>query len=227
LYRENDWIYVISDENRDGFVPFSYCTHFGSQLAEQALNVGEKLQGGGVIDYYGVSGSLSDSVNTAPLNCSPTTSVTARAIKSPTKFEPADHTERLEAASGGACASSLMTLGGSHAHLSSAVTSNFANNTRRHQQHLLSKDTQSFHKTQWQLPPSDGPGQPRPRSLGSESSSQSDVQPFYRVRQKMWISTVYKILRTHINTRPPFPSRRNPLAVTLRSSHMWLEMSMT
>ena len=43
LYQENDWVYVISDENAEGFIPHSYCAQFGSQLAELALNVKKKM----------------------------------------------------------------------------------------------------------------------------------------------------------------------------------------
>ena len=55
LYQENDWVYVISEDNKEGFIPHSYCAQFGSQLAGLALNVKKKMprdhslvdQGGG------------------------------------------------------------------------------------------------------------------------------------------------------------------------------------
>ena len=31
LYQENDWVYVISESNSEGFIPHSYCAQFGSQ----------------------------------------------------------------------------------------------------------------------------------------------------------------------------------------------------
>lgn len=43
LYQENDWVYVISEENREGFIPHSYCAQYGSQMATLALNVRKKL----------------------------------------------------------------------------------------------------------------------------------------------------------------------------------------
>jgi hypothetical protein len=43
LYQENDWVYVISDANQEGFIPHSYCAQYGSQLAGLALNVKKKL----------------------------------------------------------------------------------------------------------------------------------------------------------------------------------------
>ena len=43
LYQENDWVYVISEENREGFIPHSYCAQFGSQLASVALGVRKKM----------------------------------------------------------------------------------------------------------------------------------------------------------------------------------------
>eukprot|EP00096_Caligus_rogercresseyi_P011524 TRINITY_DN4542_c0_g1_i2.p1 TRINITY_DN4542_c0_g1~~TRINITY_DN4542_c0_g1_i2.p1 ORF type:complete len:295 (+),score=91.00 TRINITY_DN4542_c0_g1_i2:154-1038(+) len=43
LYQENDWVYVISESELEGFIPHSYCAPFGSQLATLALNVKKKL----------------------------------------------------------------------------------------------------------------------------------------------------------------------------------------
>ena len=43
LYQENDWVYVISESNHEGFIPHSYCAQYGSQLAGLALNVKKKL----------------------------------------------------------------------------------------------------------------------------------------------------------------------------------------
>ena len=34
LYQENDWVYVIAEDNSEGFIPHSYCTPLTSQLAE-------------------------------------------------------------------------------------------------------------------------------------------------------------------------------------------------
>lgn len=49
MYQENDWVYVISEENREGFIPHSYCAQYGSQMAALALNVQKKKlpRGGG------------------------------------------------------------------------------------------------------------------------------------------------------------------------------------
>ena len=33
LYQENDWVYVISESNSEGFIPHSYCAQFGSQAS--------------------------------------------------------------------------------------------------------------------------------------------------------------------------------------------------
>ena len=33
LYQENDWVYVISETNMEGFIPHSYCAQYGSPLA--------------------------------------------------------------------------------------------------------------------------------------------------------------------------------------------------
>ena len=41
--KENDWVYVISENNQEGFIPHSYCAAYGSQMASLALNVKKKL----------------------------------------------------------------------------------------------------------------------------------------------------------------------------------------
>lgn len=39
LYRENDWVYVLSSDTRqEGFIPHSYCTPYNSHLGELAIN---------------------------------------------------------------------------------------------------------------------------------------------------------------------------------------------
>lgn len=38
LYRENDWVYVIGQDTRqEGFIPYSYCTQYNTQLADLAI----------------------------------------------------------------------------------------------------------------------------------------------------------------------------------------------
>lgn len=38
LYRENDWVYVIGQDTRqEGFIPYSYCAPYNTQLAELAI----------------------------------------------------------------------------------------------------------------------------------------------------------------------------------------------
>lgn len=34
LYQENDWVYVIAENNQEGFIPYSYCAPVTSQLAQ-------------------------------------------------------------------------------------------------------------------------------------------------------------------------------------------------
>lgn len=43
LYQENDWVYVLAENNQEGFVPYSYCTPYGSPMAELALNIRKKM----------------------------------------------------------------------------------------------------------------------------------------------------------------------------------------
>ena len=46
LYTENDWVYVVSEENkevREGFIPHSYCAALGSQQATLILNMKKKM----------------------------------------------------------------------------------------------------------------------------------------------------------------------------------------
>ena len=35
LYQENDWVYVISEDSREGFIPHSYTAQFGSQVSSR------------------------------------------------------------------------------------------------------------------------------------------------------------------------------------------------
>ncbi|RWS24941.1 cytoplasmic protein NCK2-like protein [Leptotrombidium deliense] len=42
LYQENDWVYVIAENNQEGFIPHSYCAPFGSHIADMALSVKHK-----------------------------------------------------------------------------------------------------------------------------------------------------------------------------------------
>lgn len=38
LYRENDWVYIIGqDSKQEGFIPYSYCAAYNSQLADLAI----------------------------------------------------------------------------------------------------------------------------------------------------------------------------------------------
>ncbi|KAK9888658.1 hypothetical protein WA026_000887 [Henosepilachna vigintioctopunctata] len=38
LYRENDWVYVIGmDSRQEGFIPYSYCTPYNSDLADHSV----------------------------------------------------------------------------------------------------------------------------------------------------------------------------------------------
>nr|CAG4651920.1 EOG090X083C [Triops cancriformis] len=43
LYQENDWVYVIAENQREGFIPHSYCATYGSHLGDIAINVKKKL----------------------------------------------------------------------------------------------------------------------------------------------------------------------------------------
>ena len=39
LYQENDWVYVISESNSEGFIPHSYCAQFGSQESDNFSHI--------------------------------------------------------------------------------------------------------------------------------------------------------------------------------------------
>ncbi|XP_054722761.1 SH3 domain-containing protein Dlish-like [Uloborus diversus] len=43
LYQENDWVYVIAEGGREGFIPHSYCAPHGSHFADLALTRHKKL----------------------------------------------------------------------------------------------------------------------------------------------------------------------------------------
>jgi len=46
LYSENDWVYVVSDEDKEGFIPNSYCAAYGTQQATLILNMKKKIPRG-------------------------------------------------------------------------------------------------------------------------------------------------------------------------------------
>ena len=43
LYPENDWVYVVSEDDKEGFIPLSYCAPWGSQQAILILNMKKKM----------------------------------------------------------------------------------------------------------------------------------------------------------------------------------------
>lgn len=52
LYRENDWVYVIGQDTRqEGFIPYSYCTPYNTQLADLAIK--KKLPRNEQMLYFG------------------------------------------------------------------------------------------------------------------------------------------------------------------------------
>nr|CAG4650245.1 EOG090X083C [Sida crystallina] len=43
LYQENDWVYVIADDQREGFIPHSYCAPYTAHTGEVTHTVKKKL----------------------------------------------------------------------------------------------------------------------------------------------------------------------------------------
>nr|CAG4640958.1 EOG090X083C [Eulimnadia texana] len=43
LYQENDWVYVIAEDQREGFIPHSYCAPYNPHISELGLTVKKKL----------------------------------------------------------------------------------------------------------------------------------------------------------------------------------------
>ena len=43
LYTENDWVYVVSEDAKEGFIPNSYCAAYGTQQATLILNMKKKM----------------------------------------------------------------------------------------------------------------------------------------------------------------------------------------
>lgn len=37
LYQENDWVYVIGEDQREGFIPHSYCAPYTPHLGEMTI----------------------------------------------------------------------------------------------------------------------------------------------------------------------------------------------
>lgn len=81
LYQENDWVYVISEENKEGFIPHSYCAQFGSQLAGLALNVKKKLPRDGSAPF-GMGGSGGGPGKATSMNGLPQISMTSPGLPS-------------------------------------------------------------------------------------------------------------------------------------------------
>lgn len=76
LYRENDWVYVIGQDTRqEGFIPYSYCTQYNTQLADLAIkkklprdqSIGAQLRSsngnGNATDYNDTNNNNEDSNN--------------------------------------------------------------------------------------------------------------------------------------------------------------------
>ncbi|KAK2715461.1 SH3 domain-containing protein Dlish-like [Artemia franciscana] len=82
LYQENDWVYVIADNGKEGFIPQTYCTPYTSHVGDLAFTVKKKLprdpaaSEGGTPDLD--PGSLSAPAEATPMIA--TTSVPASPI---------------------------------------------------------------------------------------------------------------------------------------------------
>lgn len=76
LYRENDWVYVIGQDTRqEGFIPYSYCTQYNTQLADLAIkkklprdqSIGVQLRcatgNGNGTDYNDTNNNIEDNNN--------------------------------------------------------------------------------------------------------------------------------------------------------------------
>jgi len=68
LYQENDWVYVIAEDQREGFIPHSYCAPYTPHLGEMTLTVKKKLprdlgipsESGGTGNGVGGGGGVAD-----------------------------------------------------------------------------------------------------------------------------------------------------------------------
>nr|CAG4636269.1 EOG090X083C [Eubosmina coregoni] len=80
LYQENDWVYVIAEDQREGFIPHSYCAPYTPHLGEMTLTVKKKLPrdlgipsesgGSGGINGVGGGGVADTTMHNTTLNSS-------------------------------------------------------------------------------------------------------------------------------------------------------------
>ncbi|TRY77238.1 hypothetical protein TCAL_05312 [Tigriopus californicus] len=172
LYQENDWVYVISEENKEGFIPHSYCAQFGSQLAGLALNVKKKLPRDGSAPF-GMGGSGGGPGKATSMNGLPQISMTSPGLPS-SASQGMPPGVPMGTSSGGPDQTDSENSSLLRQHqmgpgsMGKMLPSSNHNNTRGSQPHPLPPHNTS------QNDPS------RSNSLMSESSSQPDIHPFYK-----------------------------------------------
>ena len=195
LYQENDWVYVISESNHEGFIPHSYCAQYGSQLAGLALNVKKKLprdpnQQQTVLPPPASGGSSNSGGSKVPpqrfggSNPPPDVLNPANAMMHKNENDPnmTMATTVTSASMGRGNTPSPESLNVTHrgslflsvnAGMEQSDTDSFHDNNVRN--HFPVSSRGGHHSQQQPLDPS------RSNSLMSETSSQPDIHPFFKV----------------------------------------------
>ena len=87
MYRESDWVYVIAiDSKQEGFIPFSYCVPYNSQLADIATK--KKLpRDSETIEEHKSCTNLNASTSNTNLNVNSNEVITSDPVYSSDGFE--------------------------------------------------------------------------------------------------------------------------------------------
>eukprot|EP00095_Tigriopus_kingsejongensis_P000979 maker-scaffold39_size501901-snap-gene-1.16 protein:Tk00979 transcript:maker-scaffold39_size501901-snap-gene-1.16-mRNA-1 annotation:"PREDICTED: uncharacterized protein LOC100875476" len=173
LYQENDWVYVISEENKEGFIPHSYCAHFGSQLAGLALNVKKKLPRDASAPF-GLGGSGGGPGKSTSMNGLPQMGLTSPGLPSSAS---SGKPPQLDLTSGTATTASSKALEQTDSDNSSLLRQNHPMGPGS-VPGMLSTNGHRSHQSQPLPLPHNDPS--RSNSLMSETSSQPDIHPFYK-----------------------------------------------
>lgn len=182
LYQENDWVYVISEANQEGFIPHSYCAQYGSQLAGLALNVKKKLPRDTLGPPPGQTTMVPNNQVTPPPASSSASAVAAARMQM-ARYGGNPPPDVLNT---GSTMAPQMSAGSRHESdhnvtLGTTVTSTSMGRVNPGMEH---SDSDSFHDG-GSMRPSGGnrsnlQDPSRSNSLMSETSSQPDIHPFFK-----------------------------------------------
>ena len=206
LYQENDWVYVISENNLEGFIPHSYCAQYGSQLAGLALNVKKKLprdpnqqQGTTVLPPPASSNGSANSANGGATVAAPASSSTVSGVGNKVQQQQrfGSHPPIPDVLNP---ANAMIHKNENDPNMTMITTVTNVSSMGRVNAGMEQSDTDSFQNHFQSNPRVTSVGQhhlqqtdpSRSNSLMSETSSQPDIHPFFKV-QPISILTVKEL----------------------------------